>query len=789
MRVDSKSLEEKVDTSQAGKRHGTVVEAGNTTDQPDPGQTQGIDISERFNTQQKSKRQKPNRNGDTQLATNRETDFSRRNSMRNETTSTTVLQAKDSEYDFLIDPSASDNDKALHGGIDELPTLDSTLLNEIEHEQHRLSAISDSRKKLPIYLYREKLMRAIKGSQVLVVVGETGSGKTTQLPQYLIEEGYSFDGQKKVAVTQPRRVAAQSVATRVADEMGVLLGKEVGYCIRFDDKTSSNTKLKYVTDGMLLRECLKDPDLLAYSCIMIDEAHERTLATDIILALLKQILEKREDLKVIISSATINAKKFSTYFDNCAIFNVPGRRYPVDIHYTLQPESNYTHAAITTIFQIHTTQPLPGDILVFLTGQEEIERAKDKIQDIATRLGSRIPQMLITPIYSSLPQEQQSLIFQETPDECRKIVLATNIAETSLTIDGIKFVIDSGFVKENSYVPDTGMTQLLTVPCSKASVDQRAGRAGRVGPGKCFRLFTKWTYENELDMMPRPEIVRANLSQTVLTLLSLGITDLINFPLLDKPSIATLRKSLETLYILGALNSKGMITELGKMMCEFPCEPHFSRVLYSASFHENCKGVLNECLTIVSMLHETSSLFTSREQGKFSSDIDDDHFHYLFIYNMWKESGYSKSWCKDNKLQYKTLCRVKNIRSQLVRVCNKLRLLQENKVAEQKLSSQEIHDRVVKSFISGMPMNVAKLGSAGYRTISKQNGGLTVSIHPSSTILKRRNEDAKAPPRYILYQQLVLTSKEFVRDCLEIRDESWLEEMVPQVFKSALSRS
>lgn len=453
--------------------------------------------------------------------------------------------ANSKEYDYVFDTDTmigftSDNDDILpeEGEDSDAAGSDKYLLKQLENEKARLLSIKESRKLLPVYQYRDELLKSIKDNQVMIIVGETGSGKTTQLPQYLIEDGYTQEGKFQIAVTQPRRVAATSVAKRVSDEMEVILGQEVGYTIRFEDKTTPNkTILKYMTDGMLLREFLSDPMLSKYSCIMIDEAHERTLATDILVGLLKDILPQRKDLKVLISSATMNAKKFSEFFNDCPIFNVPGRRYPVDIHYTLQPEANYIQAAITTIFQIHTTQPLSGDILVFLTGQEEIEKTRDNLEEIAGRLGSQIPQLMITPIYANLPQEQQSRIFQKTPPNCRKIVLATNIAETSLTIDGIKYVIDPGYVKENSYVPSTNMTQLLTVPCSKASVDQRAGRAGRVGPGKCFRLFTKWSFENELELMPKPEILRTNLSHTILLLLSLGVKDLLSFPLLDKPSI------------------------------------------------------------------------------------------------------------------------------------------------------------------------------------------------------------------------------------------------------------
>nr|CAI6726969.1 BAF_HP1_G0047080.mRNA.1.CDS.1 [Saccharomyces cerevisiae] len=704
-----------------------------------------------------------------------------------------TLEGSD-KYDYVFDTDAmidytNEEDDLLP---EEKLQYEARLAQALETEEKRILTIQEARKLLPVHQYKDELLQEIKKNQVLIIMGETGSGKTTQLPQYLVEDGYTDQGKLQIAITQPRRVAATSVAARVADEMNVVLGKEVGYQIRFEDKTTPNkTVLKYMTDGMLLREFLTDSKLSKYSCIMIDEAHERTLATDILIGLLKDILPQRPTLKLLISSATMNAKKFSEFFDNCPIFNVPGRRYPVDIHYTLQPEANYIHAAITTIFQIHTTQSLPGDILVFLTGQEEIERTKTKLEEIMSKLGSRTKQMIITPIYANLPQEQQLKIFQPTPENCRKVVLATNIAETSLTIDGIRYVIDPGFVKENSYVPSTGMTQLLTVPCSRASVDQRAGRAGRVGPGKCFRIFTKWSYLHELELMPKPEITRTNLSNTVLLLLSLGVTDLIKFPLMDKPSIPTLRKSLENLYILGALNSKGTITRLGKMMCEFPCEPEFAKVLYTAATHEQCQGVLEECLTIVSMLHETPSLFIGQKRDAAASvlsEVESDHILYLEIFNQWRNSKFSRSWCQDHKIQFKTMLRVRNIRNQLFRCSEKVGLIEKNDQARMKIGNIAgyINARITRCFINGFPMNIVQLGPTGYQTMGRSSGGLNVSVHPTSILFVNHKEKAQRPSKYVLYQQLMLTSKEFIRDCLVIPKEEWLIDMVPQIFKDLI---
>lgn len=288
---------------------------------------------------------------------------------------------------------------------------------------------------LPVYPYRNELLKAIAEHQVLIIVAETGAGKTTQIPQYLFEAGYTEVG--KIGCTQPRRVAAMSVAARVAKEMNVKLGNEVGYSIRFEDCTSDKTVIKYLTDGMLLREFLGEPDLSSYSVMIIDEAHERTLHTDVLFGLVKDIARFRPDLKLLISSATLDAEKFSDYFDSAPIFKIPGRRYPVDIFYTKAPEADYVDAAIVTCLQIHVKQA-PGDILVFFTGQEEIEAAEELLKERTKGLGSKIGELLVCPIYGNLPTELQSKIFEPTPPGARKIVLATNIAETSLTVDGIK---------------------------------------------------------------------------------------------------------------------------------------------------------------------------------------------------------------------------------------------------------------------------------------------------------------------------------------------------------------
>lgn len=648
-----------------------------------------------------------------------------------------------------------------------------------DQQKPTYSDIQSVRKSLPAYKYRQSFLDIVAANQVIVVVGETGSGKTTQLPQYLYEAGY-HKGQSngkllKIGCTQPRRVAATSVARRVAEEVGCSLGQEVGYSIRFEDESSNKTIIKYLTDGMLLREFISDPLLSTYSCLMIDEAHERTVSTEIVLSLLKDILLERKDLKLIIASATINASKFSDYFNKAPVFRIPGRRFPVNICYTKNPEANYIQAAITTVLQIHTKEDISGDILVFLTGQEEIEMMEEALNDARNKLGNLIKPLIVAPIYANLPPKLQAKIFEPTPVNSRKVVLATNIAETSITIDGIKFVIDPGFVKENVFNPSTGMESLVVVPCSRASADQRAGRAGRVGPGKCFRLFTKWSFYNELPENGTPEILRANLSSVILLLLSIGITDLVNFDFMDPPSHQTLIRCLELLYALGALNAKGQLTETGRKMAAFPMDPMFCKAILTSAELD----VTNDVLSIISMLSESSSLFYRPKDKKELADKRKERFYHeagdhvtlLNIWNQWKESGFSNLWCEDNFLQYRTLKRIKEVRGQLEKLCIRVGVF----LLESKSKEPDV-TKVQQAILSGFFTNVARLLKLGnsYVLLKKNQ---PMFVHPSSRIYP-----VKPPPKFILYHELVLTSKEYMRNCLII-NEKWIDQWAGHYYR------
>ncbi|GAX12068.1 hypothetical protein FisN_8Lh170 [Fistulifera solaris] len=359
----------------------------------------------------------------------------------------------------------------------------------------RYYSILDARTKLPVYQFKDQVLKSLEDNQIIVVEGETGSGKTTQIPQFFLDAGFEERG--VIACTQPRRVAATSIAARVAEEMDVNLGEEVGYTIRFEDVSDPNkTVLKFVTDGMLLREAMSDPLLLRYSVIILDEAHERTLATDVLMGLLQELLPKRTkgskhgELKLVVMSATLDAKKFRDYFHGAPLLKVPGRTHPVEVFYTAEPEPNYLEAAVRTTIHIHQCEG-PGDILVFLTGEQEIEQACEEIREKALALGQDLPELVVYPLYSSLPPQQQRQIFKPAPGpripggpSGRKVVVSTNIAETSLTIDGIVYVVDPGFSKQKVYNPRVRVESLLVSPISRASARQRSGRAGRTRPGK-----------------------------------------------------------------------------------------------------------------------------------------------------------------------------------------------------------------------------------------------------------------------------------------------------------------
>ncbi|KAK5881589.1 hypothetical protein CesoFtcFv8_022369 [Champsocephalus esox] len=637
--------------------------------------------------------------------------------------------------------------------------------NKASYGKKTAMSILEQRESLPIYKLKEQLIQAVHDNQILIVIGETGSGKTTQITQYLAEAGYTTRG--KIGCTQPRRVAAMSVAKRVSEEYGCCLGQEVGYTIRFEDCTSPETVIKYMTDGMLLRECLIDSELGQYAIIMLDEAHERTIHTDVLFGLLKKTVMKRTDMKLIVTSATLDAVKFSQYFYEAPIFTIPGRTYPVEVLYTKEPETDYLDASLITVMQIHLTEP-PGDVLVFLTGQEEIDTACEILYERMKSLGPDVPELIILPVYSALPSEMQTRIFDPAPPGSRKVVIATNIAETSLTIDGIYYVVDPGFVKQKVYNSKTGIDQLVVTPISQAQAKQRAGRAGRTGPGKTYRLYTERAYRDEMLTTNVPEIQRTNLASTVLSLKAMGINDLLSFDFMDAPPMETLITAMEQLYTLGALDDEGLLTRLGRRMAEFPLEPMLCKMLIM-SVHLGCS---EEMLTIVSMLSVQNVFYRPKDKqaladqkkAKFHQP-EGDHLTLLAVYNSWKNNKFSNPWCYENFIQARSLRRGQDIRKQMLGIMDRHKL--------DVVSCGKATVRVQKAICSGFFRNAAKKDpQEGYRTLIDQQ---VVYIHPSSALFNRQ-------PEWVVYHELVLTTKEYMREVTTI-DPRWLVEFSPAFFK------
>ncbi|PFH56763.1 hypothetical protein XA68_16035 [Ophiocordyceps unilateralis] len=589
-------------------------------------------------------------------------------------------------------------------------------------------SLREQREFLPAFAVREDLLRVIRENQVTIVVGETGSGKTTQLTQFLLEHGYGRNG--LIGCTQPRRVAAMSVAKRVAEEMEVRLGNTVGYAIRFEDCTSKETVIKYMTDGVLLRESLNEPNLDRYSCIIMDEAHERALNTDILMGLFKKIIQRRRDLKLIVTSATMNAKRFSDFFGGAPEFTIPGRTFPVDVMFHRSPVEDYVDQAVQQVLAIHVSMDA-GDILVFMTGQEDIEITCELIQKRLDALNDP-PKLSILPIYSQMPADLQAKIFDRAPPGVRKCIVATNIAETSLTVDGIKYVVDAGFSKLKVYNPKMGMDTLQITPISQANSSQRSGRAGRTGPGQAFRLYTDKAFKEELYPQTIPEIQRTNLSNTVLMLKSLGVKDLLDFDFMDPPPQDTISTSMFDLWALGALDNLGELTELGRKMSAFPMDPSLAKLLITAD-EEGCS---EEMITIVSMLSVPNVFYRPKER----QDEADAQ-------------------------------RVLSVESQrlLGRMEIREQLLDILRVQKMQLRSCGMDwDMIRRCVCSGYYHQAAKYRGSGEYINLRTN--VAVQLHPTSALYGGH------PPDYVVYHELVLTSKVYVSTVTAV-DPHWLADL------------
>ncbi|XP_038988464.1 probable pre-mRNA-splicing factor ATP-dependent RNA helicase DEAH2 isoform X2 [Phoenix dactylifera] len=468
----------------------------------------------------------------------------------------------------------------------------------------RCKKMLERRRKLPVWAQREKFLDTLAKHQIVVVAAPPGSGKSTQIPQFVVEAGYVSNG-KQIACTQPRRLVAMALSRRVAQEMNANLGDKVGYSVQFEDFCSPKTVLRYLTDGVLLRQALSDRFLEMYGVIILDEAHLRTLATDILLAYLKKLLaiNARPDLKLVIMSTQFEAKKFRDYFKGARIVQPCPSLNPVEINYTKDIVRDYVEAATDRVVEILASEPV-GDIIVFLTGVEEIETFCWRLGKAITDLGDKIGPVRILPLHSTVSVDVQKKIFKAAPPPTRKggpvgrkVVVSTDIAESSLAIDGIVYVVDCGYAKQKVYNAQLRVESLLILPISRASAQRRAGCARRSDSGKCFRLYSQMFFE-AAQMQVSPEILRANLASTILQLKKLGVDDLLHLELMDPPPAEKITRAVEILKYLGALDEEGSLTELGKLMSEFPLDPQMSRMIVGSP--QFCCS--NEILSIASML-------------------------------------------------------------------------------------------------------------------------------------------------------------------------------------------
>ena len=548
---------------------------------------------------------------------------------------------------------------------------------------------------------------ALPFSSLFLQWGERHTYRPSCFRPPLTQAGLTVNG--PIVVTQPRRVAAVAVATRVAEEMGVELGSLVGYEIRFDHcATPGKTKIKYVTDGCLLRECLQNPSLSQYSCVIFDEAHVRSMETDILFGLAKTSILMQQQKegkkkgagsggrgrnvpKLIIMSATLESEKFSTFFNRCSVFNIPGRTHPVTLTYSSSTRRRadtvtpgYVQKAVDMAMEVHLAEQ-EGDILIFLTGQAEIERACKDLYSRSEQVDyrrdvqcTRVNGLMILPLFGSMSSESQRAIFAAAEPGIRKVVVATDIASTSLTINGVVFVIDSGYVKEKRFNAATGLDILQVVPISRSEAKQRAGRAGRTCPGRCHKLYSRSFEEEEMDENTAPEIMRTSLTAVVLLLKTIGIDDVLTFPYLDPPAEQVLLEALRQLYFYDAITSSGEITPLGLKMGAFPLAPSLARVLLYAANHSSA-GLL---LPVVAMLtveqlfirpgHKAQLVQAEAVHNQLRKDGGDDFNVLLHIFIAFSNSQNKKQFCHSQWLHYRSLAAATKVHNQLQLLITKM---------------------------------------------------------------------------------------------------------------------
>jgi ATP-dependent helicase HrpA len=600
------------------------------------------------------------------------------------------------------------------------------------------------------------IANAIDASPVIIVAGETGSGKTTQLPKICLAMGRGVHGQ--IGCTQPRRIAATSVAARVAQELSTELGEVVGYKVRFHDKVKHTSYVKFMTDGILLAEIQGDPLLRGYDTIIIDEAHERSLNIDFLLGFLERLLPRRPDLRVIVSSATLETERFAAFFGGAPVIEVSGRTYPVDVLYRppRDDEADLADTVANTVNEIAEMDPR-NDMLVFLPGEREIREAMGEIEKRA------LPHTQVLPLYARLSASEQQRVFQRMPR--RRVVLATNVAETSLTIPGIVYVVDAGLARVNRYSVRTGVSQLLIEPISKASADQRKGRCGRTESGVCFRLYEEQDYEAR-PAHTDPEIKRISLAGVILRMKALRLGDIERFPFLDPPQSRAIAEGYQVLEELGAIQGDGRLTAIGEQLGRLPVDPRLGRMILGG----RDEGALREVLIIASALglqdpreRPVASQQRADEAHRKFRDEGSDFASYLKLWSFWQEArarssrGQMHRLCRDHFLSYNRMREWEDIHDQLIRVMRELDFSPNDQAA----SAEQIHRALLPGLLSkiGMwdPETRVYIGARQTRFV----------IHPSSGL-------ARKPPPWVMAAELVETSQLFAR-CVARIDPAWLE--------------
>jgi ATP-dependent RNA helicase DHR2 len=770
--------------------------------------------------------------------------------------------------------------------------------------------LENTRKSLPIWSKKADIRWALRNNDILLLSGETGSGKSTQVPQFLYTEPWckkktikikSKDGRYEdvsvggmIAITQPRRVAAITLAQRVAREMGSSLGSrsepgKVGYAVRFDSNIPTGTKIKFLTEGTLLQEMLRDPNLRQYSAIIVDEIHERSVDVDLIAGFLRQLVHGdkkgrgRTPLKVVIMSATLDLGGLEAFFakpetrpnykpgknhgrllaphlwedmdgvdgelesdkstntfsswegisssgdedstkpfmnpsvnalkslsakyavdysdsddseglsfretktgipdgdiaeNGVAVVYVPGRQHEVEIIYEVNPSLDYLHNMLQTILKLHVTEPMPGDILAFLTGQEEIESLKVQLETYAAQIVKNLPRMKVLPLYGSLPAQGQQEAFEKVKEKfTRKVVLATNIAETSVTVSGVHFVVDCGKSKVKQYRPRLGMESLLVKPISRVSAIQRAGRAGREAKGKCYRVYTEQDYI-KLEQDEKPEILRNDVIEAVLKMKARGVDDVLSFSLMDSPDLVAMEKALLQLHMMDAIDDQGKLTNSGKKMAAFPLPAAYGRALIAAAEPEiDC---VLEVIDILACLNTDSEIYLQPKSEEERDEVEEarrailaregDVITYLYTMQRYAAEHVDRNeWCRKCLISVRAMRMAISIRKQLRQVCLQQKLLEEAPLPDpQPFDPNNIPPKraeaILKTFLKAFTTKTAMLGPEGsYSTIQGKN---TIAIHPSSVLYGKKLEA-------IMFLENVYTAKNYAKKVSAIQAD-WI---------------